>query len=980
MLAADGIASLVLATEGRGVEHGVARLEEVVARSPRDARALSDLAAAYEVRARSLDAPWDLIRALGRAHQALTVDPTRVEAQFNLALALETLHLRNAANTAWEGYLRLDSGTPWADEARRHLRAAASRPAAAPVDLLGTARRIDRSALRDAVARDPQAARLLVEDGLLPRWAGLVRAAREVEAAQVLESARAIGEALAASGGDTLLLETTEALAQSSDTDPPRRQLEISGIESYRLGMTAYRGDATRDSRVHLASAARSLRMAGNPFSSVPEVYLAILDYHTRGPVEALTKLERLGFDPAQRQHHSLLGRLWWTAGLCHEALGHSIESMAAFRRALAELTATGDLESRAAVQSLLGGVLDDAGEHDAAWHWRLAALAGLDETHAARRRHTILGAASLSALRLGEVAAARDFQDEAVAAARQSGRPLDIVEALRARAEVSLEDGRAEEALVDLRQASALDSQLEEQLHESVAAKLQEVEGLALRDRDPQRAISALRAAITLFRANGFLSEVPAANLELAAAELAAGSRLAAQGALEEGIKEEEEELRHLVRHLEERRAGDVWSNYFKKRRQLFDALISTLAAAGNPSGAFAAAERASSWEFLLQLLQVPVLPPGALPATELERVSSVPQDLARQLPRGTALVEYRMLDDHLLVWVVRRELTRATSVGVRRAALAEITARLRAGPASSNEPELEGLSALYSWLIEPVARDLVGAQDLIFVPDRDLYGVPFAALWNRRLRRFLVEDFAVGIAPSAEQYLACVRRAHSLAPTRAPSALVAWNPAFDQELFPQLPPLAGTEAEGRRIASLYPKSEAISGKALTRERLLEGLSQHEVVHFGGHAVGSAANPLASALPLAPSKERGSSGVLYAYELFGRHLARTRLVVLAACDTAAGGRMNADQITGFVRPLLGDGVPAVVASLWEADDRATERLFTVFHQRVRAGEIALHALHQAQLTLLREDGGAPMSFRQWAAFEVFGGEEGGGE
>jgi len=63
----------------------------------------------------------DLFRAVELAAQALEVVPDLREAQFNLALALEAIGLRETPKEEWRKYLALDALSPWANEAREHL-------------------------------------------------------------------------------------------------------------------------------------------------------------------------------------------------------------------------------------------------------------------------------------------------------------------------------------------------------------------------------------------------------------------------------------------------------------------------------------------------------------------------------------------------------------------------------------------------------------------------------------------------------------------------------------------------------------------------------------------------------------------------------------------------------------------------------------------------------------------------------------------
>ena len=80
----------------------VRSLEELCARNPLDATLLSDLSAAYLVRAFREDRQDDWNRGLDAAERALKADQNLVEARYNRALALEALGLFDEADRAWD--------------------------------------------------------------------------------------------------------------------------------------------------------------------------------------------------------------------------------------------------------------------------------------------------------------------------------------------------------------------------------------------------------------------------------------------------------------------------------------------------------------------------------------------------------------------------------------------------------------------------------------------------------------------------------------------------------------------------------------------------------------------------------------------------------------------------------------------------------------------------------------------------------------
>jgi CHAT domain-containing protein len=262
---------------------------------------------------------------------------------------------------------------------------------------------------------------------------------------------------------------------------------------------------------------------------------------------------------------------------------------------------------------------------------------------------------------------------------------------------------------------------------------------------------------------------------------------------------------------------------------------------------------------------------------------------------------------------------------------------------------------------------------DQIVFVPDGALHGVPFAALQNPESGRFLIEDHPVSVAPSATLYLQALRRDRSLQRAEEPSALFVGDPEFEQSRFVGLDRLPYASTEARQGASQYTDATLLEAGEATRRAFLRRAGQHDIVHFAGHAVLNPQAPFKSMLVLAPSVGVADSGVLYADELLRHELPRTRLVVLSACSTAAGQSVGALGVAPLVRPFLGGGVPAVIGSLWDVDDPAAARLLTTFHRQLREGMDAAAALRNATVSLLEDDRLAFSSPRSWAAFQLVG-------
>ena len=231
--------------------------------------------------------------------------------------------------------------------------------------------------------------------------------------------------------------------------------------------------------------------------------------------------------------------------------------------------------------------------------------------------------------------------------------------------------------------------------------------------------------------------------------------------------------------------------------------------------------------------------------------------------------------------------------------------------------------------------------------LPDKALHGVPFAALWDSRSSRYLIQDYRIACAPSATLYVAPRPGTAQPGYPRLP-ALVIGNPAFDVNLWPGLESLRGTEKESARIARLLPGSVLVRGAEATKASFLDLAPRSGMVHFAGHAVTDPRDPLLSQLVLAPSGA-GDSGALSAWEIYRLDLTGTRLVVLSACGTADAVPAADEGGTSLARAFLAVGVPQVVASLWNVDDRTADRFFAVFYKSLLARPDPVGALREAQ-------------------------------
>lgn len=953
-------------------DKAVVWLEAAVRREPQEARHWSDLAAALLDRATRQEGAHDFVAALAASRRAIALDPDLPEAWFNRALALDRLSLRSDAAAAWGDCLAHDPGPGWREEAKERRQALleptpAERWTAAAAELDRAARGGDAATVRRLVAGFPQPAREHVQDELLPGWARAFLDGRLPEAAGFLTAARSAGASLAALHGEHLPADAVAAIdaAVSSPVDRSQARRLAEGHLELKEGRDLLGRRETGAARKHLRAAGERLREGGSPFAAWADLGLAGCDYDNNDPEAALRILDPLWRGQKGGRSPSLLGHTAWLAGLARFRGADPSAALVDYGRALTQFERGGEVENQGAVHTMVAEVLDYLGEDRGAWQHRARSLALLAATISPKRRQAALEEVELALAAEGETATALLFRESAVREARLLGDPVSISFALLRRAVLHHRLGDAEAAARDLAEAGDLAGRAPEGPRQRVEAELALAEGEVTLKERPAYAAERLSEALAFFRRTGDGVRTLEVYPQRALARRAAGDEAQADADLAAGVAELEQQ-RGAIRDEDQRAA------YFTRAQPLFDQRIGRAMQRGEPAQAFDDAERARA-RTLLDLLE------ARAPAGERGPLSS--DLLPRAVPAGVAVVEYAVLEDRLCLWIIRHGRFESVTVKLPAARLTRWVSELRAAFLGGVDTRSIRLLSrrLYNAVVQPALARTAPGDALVFVPDKALHDLPFAALVDPATGRYLVQDHAVSVAPSASLYTKALQLDQSLAGRSAAGVLVVGDPAFDSALFPGLRRLPEAGHEAANLARLYPPGQALVllGDQATRVRFLAEIGRYGVVQFSGHSLINPVTPGLSRLALAPAlaPNRPDSGALYARDLSTLRLPGTRLIVLAACSTGLREPAGTEGASGLTRAFLAAGIPSVIASLWDVrDEPATSRLMLELHRRLLAGDGSVAALRGAQLSLLDDPDPDLHAPRTWAAFQVFGG------
>ena len=277
-------------------------------------------------------------------------------------------------------------------------------------------------------------------------------------------------------------------------------------------------------------------------------------------------------------------------------------------------------------------------------------------------------------------------------------------------------------------------------------------------------------------------------------------------------------------------------------------------------------------------------------------------------------------------------------------------------------NEGVISSLSLCYKMFIAPV-YDLLEEPEVIIVPDRSLYKVPFAALSEKEGAQYLSETHRIRVIPSLTT-LKIIQDSPEGYHSNT-GALIIGNPKVDWLL-----PLPCARKEADVVGRLVGVPPLVDEKA-TKQAVLERISSVSLIHFAAHGKAERGEIALSPIPIPNSQNAIPPQEAYMLTMadVSRVKVRAKLVVLSCCHSGSG-EIRAEGVIGIARAFLGSGARSVLVALWAISDSATEQLMSRFYKHLVEGESASESLHQA-MKWMRNNGSTEVS--EWASFTLIG-------
>ncbi|HKO42390.1 MAG TPA: CHAT domain-containing protein [Pyrinomonadaceae bacterium] len=955
--------------------------------APDDARLHSDVGVAFMERANHSASgnsdgakSLDFARALEHLNRALTLDASFPDALFNRALLHQSMNVPRQAADDWKNYLQLDPSSPWAEEAHRNLKLLEERQQAsqAATQTLPDFLTAFRGRSDERAWQIMSETREMITGRIVPFQIlrALLRAdveGRTNEADELLDALKYAGALERSRAGDSFIEELASYYSTAGkDTRVQLAAAQAELVEGYRLCQVSQYVAA----RAHFARARSTFTGVRNTIEArVTDYWLAYSIAQGDQLEYSVTLVHELVEFCKKRSYRWLLSQALSLLANCYDQLGDHSRSLKFNREALDIARAINDtyMQQKLLTQLALQFTQLRRAEHALDYHERtLSVAASASSSPRQNWRNYVFTAQTFYTLKRYDAAMA--YEREALRISVDELSDPSLAHFSYTHLGMILAGmGRYDEAI---RQARTGLDIAHSAINDSVSRKMIAYSFLQLGHLTRQAgdcgvALQHYDEALRLYE-----------DMEIAALDGYDGhkGRLLCYLNRRNGTSTEIE-LSRVLTLFEQDRAEILEeqnrNSFFDAEQSVYDIAIDYFYERGDWHRAFDYSER-SRGRSLLDLLTHGVKTNTATPEPEviIENAASPLKfpAIKAQLQPGMQVVKYAVLKDKLLIFALSSKrfhvLEKSITATELNASVLQYVALLTRRDKSQVVQVRQRGERLYKLLFESLVPLLNSDEEVCIIPDKALFHLPFAALIDPLTGRYLVQDFTLLYAPSANVLVHCTRTAQQRKQVpRGETLLSVGNPAFDRVLYPDLPDLPSAEVEAKFVAQLYGGAPPLTGERAQKAAFTKLLGGAHIVHFAGHYVADERTPMRSRLLLAKNDS------LTAAEVFNKRLPLARLIVLSACQTGLERYDNGEGMIGIARTFLAAGAPLVVASQWPVDSNATADLMIRFHRlRRQEGWSTTKALRQAQQEMLA---GADESYRDpyyWAAFLPVGG------
>jgi len=327
--------------------------------------------------------------------------------------------------------------------------------------------------------------------------------------------------------------------------------------------------------------------------------------------------------------------------------------------------------------------------------------------------------------------------------------------------------------------------------------------------------------------------------------------------------------------------------------------------------------------------------------------------KQLQQQIANSTALINFFMTDHFFYVLAISKNKSSLQRIPIDTTLMQEIRFYLGEIYQSSEGKRYNGKEAsaiVYRKLFSPVSDVIESCSNWIVIPDDILYYLPVESLIKNPFNdQYVLEKVTVSYHYSFS--LLFQKNTHHINEqlNKRMLTMVPYAHADSNIRRSGLPVLPHSIEEVKNNTGLT----FISARA-TKAQFIASTSGFPFIHLATHA-SAGTDTSTNWIQFYPQDDNDHNNRLYLEEIYNLDLHRAELVVLSACETAAGDIKSGEGLLSLSRAFLYAGTDGIVSTLWKSEDKVTAYLMQRLHFHLDKGHSAASALRKAKLDLLRD-------------------------
>lgn len=336
--------------------------------------------------------------------------------------------------------------------------------------------------------------------------------------------------------------------------------------------------------------------------------------------------------------------------------------------------------------------------------------------------------------------------------------------------------------------------------------------------------------------------------------------------------------------------------------------------------------------------------------------------QEVQKQLDSSTSLIEYAIMKDKLVIFVIQKDQYFVEQINIQRETLNEdIRLILRAVRQSRQKEFLRKSYELYQSLIQPILPHISSTSKLYIIPEGSLLLLPFEMLIPKlpNLNQppiginfnldYLLKDYTI-------QYNFSSSLAFSpFKPYKGELDFLAVAPTYEGKNFTPL-----SLEEVNELGSLFTKENKQISLLTDQDISQESLGRQK----GGDIVHISAHGYYSRKSRSPSIALQDTSELSYKEIFDLDL-KSNLLVLSSCRGGIGQISNGEGVLALNRAFMYAGSQNIIYSLWSVREKPTKELMISFYNYIFAGYSYPSALRRAKIDMINHK-------KTFMAFPIF--------